>query len=276
MPKIKSYLIKRNDDDEYVVLIADVHFGAKFKSAHNEYSIEIVKQRFSKLLSELIFLVEDKKLKKLTLLGLGDDLQGIIHLTDLTINQIAVVKAVVEYPRIFADFLNQLSEYCEIEYYPVQNSNHTQTRPLGTKASEIATEDLEKVIVAHIDDLLINNSRVTVHIEFEDKPIILDIKGFKTIAQHGHQLKSSNDNVLKDLSDYHRIFFDYAILGHLHAGKEAVVGANTVNNRDVIVADGFIGSCPYSDTLYKDCKGAVKILKFTKNGYTGYDKIIFE
>lgn len=276
LPEIKSYTINKDNDDEYVILIADVHFGAKFKSAHNEYSIEIVKQRFNRLLSELIVLIEEKHLKKLTILGLGDDLQGIIHLTDLMINQIPVVNAVVEYPRIVACFLNELSAYCNINYYPVQNSNHTQTRPLGTKPSELATEDLEKVIVNHIYDLLVKNDRVIVHNEFEDKPIILDIKGFKCIAKHGHQLKSASDNVLKDLSDFYRIFFDYAFLGHLHAGKEAVVGAGDVNNRDVIVADGFIGSDPYSDSLFKDCKGAVKICRFTKNGYTGYDKIIFD
>jgi len=275
MPEIKSYKIDKINTDEYMVLIADIHFGAKFKSIHNEYSIEEVKRRFSKLLSELIVMVEEKKLKKLTLLGLGDDIQGIIHLTDLMINQIPVVKAVVEFPRIIANFLNELSAYCELEYFPVQNSNHSQTRPLGTKASELASEDLEKIIVGHIFDLLSKNDRVIVHDEFEDKPIIFEIKGFKIIAQHGHQLKSANDNVLKDLSDFHRIFFDYAILGHLHAGKELVVGSNSVNNRDVIVADGFIGSCPYSDSLFKDCKGAVKIIKFTKNGYTGYDKVIF-
>jgi hypothetical protein len=276
LPEIKSYYIRNENDDEYVVLIADVHFGAKFKSTHNEYSIEIVKMRFNKLLSELILLIEEKHLKRLTILGLGDDIQGMIHLTDLTLNQIPVVNAVVEYPRIIACFLNELSAYCEIDYYPVQNSNHSQTRPLGTKASELASEDLEKVIVNHIYDLLVNNSRVTVHNEFEDKPIILDINGFKCIAKHGHQLKNVNDNVLKDLSDFYRVFFDYAILGHLHAGKESVVGAGDVNNRDVIVADGFIGSDPYSDSLFKDCKGAVKICKFTKNGYTGYDKIIFD
>jgi hypothetical protein len=276
LPEIKSYNIHKDNDDEYVVLIADVHFGAKFKSAHNEYSIEIVKKRFNRLLSELALLVEEKHLKKLLIMGLGDDIQGIIHLTDLMINQIPVVNAVVEYPRIVASFLNELSAYCEIEYYPVQNSNHSQTCPLGTKASELATEDLEKVIVNHIYDLLGKNDRVIVHNEFEDKPIILDIKGFKCIAKHGHQLKSANDNVLKDLSDFYRIFFDYAFFGHLHAGKEGVVGAGDVNNRDVIIADGFIGSDPYSDSLFKDCKGAVKICKFTKNGYTGYDKIIFD
>ena len=276
LPEIKSYNIKRDCDDEYVVLIADVHFGAKFISAHNEYSIEIVKQRFSKLLSELIVLIEEKHLRKLIILGLGDDIQGILRLTDLTLNQTPVVNAVVEYPRIVACFLRELSAYCEIDYYPVQNSNHSQTRPLGTKASELAAEDMEKVIVNHIYDLLLDNNRVNIHIEFEDKPIILDIKGFRCIAKHGHQLKSANDNVLKDLSDFYRVFFDYAFLGHFHSGKEAVVGAAEVNNRDVIVADGFIGSDPFSDSLFKDCKGAVKVCKFTKNGYTGYDKIIFD
>jgi hypothetical protein len=212
LPEIKSYSIKKDNDDEYVVLIADVHFGAKFVSAHNEYSIEIVKQRFSKLLSELIVLIEERHLRKLIILGLGDDIQGILRLTDLTLNQTPVVNAVVEYPRIVACFLRELSAYCEIDYYPVQNSNHSQTRPLGTKASELATEDMEKVIVNHIYDLLLDNNRVNVHIEFEDKPIILDIKGFKCIAKHGHQLKSANDNVLKDLSDFYRVFFDYESL----------------------------------------------------------------
>lgn len=276
LPKIKPYYINHDNDDEYVVLISDIHFGAKFKSDHNEYSIEIVKQRFNKLLSELILLIEEKHLKKITILGLGDDIQGILRLTDLMINQIPIVNAVVEYPRILATFLNELSAYCDIDYYPVQNSNHTQTRPLGTKASELADEDLEKVIVNHIYDMLTKNDRVNIHIEFENKPIIFEIKGFKCIAKHGHQLKTVNDNVLKDLSDYYRIFFDYAFFGHLHAGKELTVGAGNINNREIIVADGFIGSDPYSDSLYKDCKGAVKICKFTKNGYTGYDKIVFD
>lgn len=275
-PDIKPYKINKLSEDEYVVLIADVHFGARFKSIHNEYSIEIAKQRFEQLLSELIVLIEEKHLRKITILGLGDDIQGILRLTDLTINQIPVVNAVVEYPRVLATFLNELSAYCEIEFYPVQSSNHSQTRPIGTKASELADEDLERVIVNHVYDLLQNNNRVNVHIEFENKPVTFDIKGFKCIALHGHQLKSANDSVLKDLSNFYRVFFDYAFLGHFHAGKESVAGAGSINNRDVIVADGFIGSDPYSDSLFKDCKGAVKICKFTDKGYTGYDKIIFD
>jgi len=275
MPQIHAYNWEKYSEDEYIVCIADVHFGAKFKSIHNEYSIEIVKERFSQLLTELIALIEERHIKKLTVLGLGDDIQGIIHLTDLMINQIPVVNAIVEYPRVIATFLKELSAYCEVEYYSVMSSNHTQNRPLGTKASELSAEDVEKIIVNYIYDLLEGNPRIIVHKEFEDMPVTFEIKGFKIIAQHGHRLKNANDSVLKDLNDFYKVFYDYAILGHLHAGKESTVSASAKNNNEVIVADGFEGSCPYSDTLLKNCKGAVKILKLTDKGYTGHEKIIF-
>lgn len=275
MPEIKPYSWDKVTDDEYVVLIADVHFGAKFKSIHNEYSIEIVKERFCQLLTELIALIKERHIKKLTVLGLGDDIQGIIHLTDFMINQIPVVSAIVEYPRIVANFLNNLSVHCDVEYYSVMNSNHTQTRPLGTRASEIATEDVEEIIVNHIYDLLSDNPRVVVHNEFSNRPVTFDVKGFKIIAKHGHQLKNIGDSVLKDLSDFYKVFYNYAILGHLHAGKESVVGSSGDTNNQVIVADGFEGSCPYSDTLLKDCRGSVKIIKFTDKGYTGHETVVF-
>lgn len=275
LPDIKPYKWNKVSDDEYIVLIADVHFGAKFKSIHNEYSIDIVKERFKQLLTELVLLIEERHISKITVLGLGDDIQGIIHLTDFMINQIPVVDAVIQYPRIVAQFLNELSAYSFVEYYSVMNSNHTQTRPLGTKASEIATEDVEKIIVNHLYDLLAVNDRVVVHTEFSNKPVELDIKGFKIIAQHGHQVKTIGDNVLKDLSDFYKIFYNYAILGHLHAGKESVVGSSGSTNNKVIVADGFEGSCPYSDTILKDCRGSVKILKFTDKGYTGHETVVF-
>lgn len=275
LPDIKPYKLNKVSDDEYIVLIADVHFGAKFKSIHNEYSIDIVQERFKQLLTELVLLIEERHISKITVLGLGDDVQGIIHLTDFMINQIPVVDAVVQYPRIVAQFLNELSVYCFVEYYSVMNSNHTQTRPLGTKSSEIATEDVEKIIVNHIYDLVAVNERVVVHTEFSNKPVELDIKGFKIIAQHGHQVKAIGDNVLKDLSDFYKVFYNYAILGHLHAGKESVVGSSGSINNKVIVADGFEGSCPYSDTILKDCRGSVKILKFTDKGYTGHETVVF-
>lgn len=68
-------------------------------------------------------------------------------MSDLRINEVPVVQAVVEISQILAEFLNTLSTYCEIEYYHISSANHGQTRPLGSKASELATEDMEKLSV---------------------------------------------------------------------------------------------------------------------------------
>ena len=74
---------------------------------------------------------------------MGDDIQGILRLSDLQLNESSVVKATVFVAKTIARFLNDLSEYCFIDYYLCPTSNHSQTRPLGTKASEIASEDVE-------------------------------------------------------------------------------------------------------------------------------------
>lgn len=69
-----------------------MHYGATFKSENNEYSPEIAQDRLSYLTEELIQFIRNNKLTKLNIACLGDVLQGLIHLTDLKINDSAVVK----------------------------------------------------------------------------------------------------------------------------------------------------------------------------------------
>ena len=76
--------------------------------------------------------------------------------------------------QILADFLNKLSAYCTIQYYHIGSANHGQIRPLGSKASELASEDMEKIICNYIKDSLSCNDRVDVifdidkeYLEFE-------------------------------------------------------------------------------------------------------------
>ena len=95
------------------------------------------------------------------------------------------------------NFLNELSASCDITYYHVPKSNHSQTRPLGSKASEIASEDMEKIIVNYISDLLANNPRVTVTSNLEKDYVDFKIFDFECSALHGHQIKKSLKLVLR-------------------------------------------------------------------------------
>lgn len=268
-----------NDDvdnqRDYILTITDVHFGAEFLSENNKYSKEIALERFEYLLDKTIHFIKQNKLTNLKITCLGDSLQGLIHLTDLKINDSSVVKSCVEISRIIANFLNQLSRYVNVEYYHVPSANHTQTRGLGSRPNELMDEDLEYLIGNYIKDLLSNNTRISVTLAEEGKQyVIIPVEGYEILAMHGHQIKSM-ESAIKDLSMVRRDFVEYLLLGHFHAGKSITCNEGCLNDAEVLVAPSFIGSDPYSDSLFKGSKAACMIYGFNSlYGHVESHKII--
>lgn len=255
-----TYVQQRN---QYILTIADIHAGANFVTETNEYSFEEVTRRFNKLFNDVVFFIQDKHISTLKVLCLGDDIQGILRLSDLQLNESSVVKATVFVAKTIAKFLNELSSYCYIDYYHCPTSNHSQVRPLGTKASEIASEDVEYVICNYIKDVLVNNDRISVHTNFGREYIEIPIFDFKTIVMHGHTIHNI-DNALKDLTYHKKTFYTTVFLAHYHAAKMGTVGEMADTDCEVIVCPSFVGSCPYSDKLMKGAKPSCCIY--------GYDK----
>lgn len=254
---------------EYVLVFSDVHDGARFKSLNNEYSFEIVEERFMQVLADTIDFINEKGLDKIHIVNAGDTIQGLIHTNDLRINDSTVVKSVVHASRVIANFLNELSAYCKIEYYQVPTANHTQLRVLGAKANELMDEDLEYVIGHYINDMCICNHRIKVNLQ-EDNSIqyvkLNTQNGKNIIAMHGHTIKDVN-NSIKDLNMMMHDFIDCLIIGHYHSGREIVTSEHRVSDCEVIVNPSFIGSDPYSDSIMKGSKSAVKIYGFSGYGH---------
>lgn len=278
VPEFKPYTFaeeEKNVKTNYCLTLADCHFGAKFKSENNEYSPDIFKERLEYLTAYVEDFIISKGIDKLWVTGLGDSLQGLIHLTDLKINDSSVVKAVVDYSRLISEFLNELSVYADIEYVHVPSANHTQTRGLGTRASELADEDLEYVIGHYISDLLRNNQRINVVLADEGKQYVkVDIPNMNIYALHGHQIKNINTSI-KDLSAMIRKPIDCLLMGHYHAGREIIAGEGLCNDIEVLISPSFIGSDPYSDSLFCGSKGAVKIYGFNEiYGHTETYKVV--
>lgn len=260
----------------YVLAIADIHAGANFITETNEYSFKEVTRRFNKLFNDVVCFVKEKNINSLKILCLGDDIQGILRLSDLQLNESSVVKATVFVAKTIAHFLNELSAYCYIDYYHCPTSNHSQTRPLGTKASEIASEDVEYVICNYIKDVLVNNNRISVHTNFGYEYIEIPIFDFKTIAMHGHTINNI-DGALKDLTYHKKTFYTTVFLAHYHAAKMGTVGEMSDTDCEVIVCPSFVGSCPYSDKLMKGAKPSCCIYGYDeKYGHTETYKIFLK
>lgn len=259
----------------YLVGLSDIHYGATYKSINNEYSPEEAKRRFEYLTCRLIHFIQEKRITTLTVVSLGDLIQGVLRLSDLKINDSSIVKATVEICRLIAHMLNELSAYVNISYYHTPSANHTQIRVLNAKASELADEDLEYLMGNYIKDLCANNERINVHLANEgDDFIEVYVPGNEIIAMHGHQIKNV-ENAVRDISILHKKFYDTILLGHYHNGKEIPSHEGILGDAEVLISPSFIGSDPYSDKLCKGSKACVKVYGFDKLfGHTETYKII--
>lgn len=272
-PMLRTISIHKSKK-ESIEVIADIHYGAKFVTTNNEYSREICKERFEQLLSETIGYVKDNDLNTLKIVNNGDSLQGMLRINDLKMNDIPVVESLVEFSQLMASFLNELSAYVNIEYYQVPSANHTELRLLNSKAGEMANEDMEKIIINYIGDMLRSNDRVYVHREMKLDNIQFELCGYNFMCMHGHQLKNIN-SAIRDLSQRERKFIDYLLLGHLHGGKEIVVGEGVDNQVEVLLTPSFVGTCPYANSLMVGSKSMVKIYEFEEHkGHVGTKNII--
>ena len=276
VPEFNALQIKENIEETYVLCLADIHAGAKFKSLTNEYSLEIMQDRFDLLSVDVINFIERHGVKKLIVLGLGDTVQGLIHTNDLKINDSSMVVAVVIVAKTIAMFLTKLSQYANIDYVHVGSSNHSQLRLLGTKPNELMDEDVEYIIAHYIEDLCSANSRIRVRApEAGEWFTKLNIEGYNVIAMHGHQIKNF-ETILKDLSTKTNEIVDYLIVGHCHTAKEISGYEGVCHDTEVLMCPSFVGCDPYADTIFKGNKPAVKIFGFDElYGHNESYKIIF-
>lgn len=272
----KSVSAKSND---YVLTIADIHYGAVFESVNNFYSPEICADRFDLLAEQTINFIHSHNVQKLHVIDLGDDIQGCLRMSDLKLNDSSVVKAIVEVSRLIATFLNRISQYTEVMYYHVPTSNHTQLRMIGMKPNECGDEDVEYIISHYIADMVKFNNRIHVNID-EDASVFgqyivfsLDSK-FKICAGHGHLIRNEM-NAQKDLSAIVGEDLDYILLGHQHCGKILTVGEGFLHDYEVIYSPSFIGSDPYADSIMVGSKAACCIYEFCPTfGHTNTYKFI--
>ena len=275
VPSYRELPIVPNNKKAYVLTIADIHCGAEFEIEKNNYSFEECERRFDKLEAEMIDYIHKNNIATLKVLNLGDNVQGILRMSDLKLNQTSVVEATVVVARLISQFLNNLSVHCNIEYYSTPTSNHTQTRNLGSDRNGLKDEDVEFVIANYIKDVLINNKRVHCYDNFGCDYIEFPILNQNAVSLHGHTVKIGS--ALKDITFHNRRFYDYLFVAHLHAAKESVDGATSGRDVETLLAPSFIGTCPYADGLMKASQPSCKVFTFDEvNGHTDTHKILLK
>lgn len=259
IPEFKPLKLQKNNE-EWLLGFSDIHAYKYFESITNKYNKEILERRMNQLMAEIIESVQVNDISKLTILNGGDSFEGILRSSALQSLELGVIETVVEFQRWLLEWLNQLSKYVEIKYIHLISANHSETRPLGTRAGQFPKEDLEIVVANYVYDMCKYNSRIEVVIP-DEAFALFNMAGYSVIAHHGHGIRDKR-KYIERMSRKLRVFIDYGIFGHLHHGEIKTIDEGIDNDCEIIGLPSIIGTDSFADSLLEGAKPSALLFKF--------------
>ena len=260
-----------------VLCIADAHNGVEinmpslFREVVNVYSPEILKARLNNLANQVI---KDKErfidYDKLIVFDLGDAIQGMLRLSDLSKLKTGVLQSAIDYAEMISQWLNFLSNELEVPIeYVCLGGNHCECRFLE-KGRNWEEENLGLVIQHVINLRLQNNPNITVdpYSEFGFKTV----QGVNILAIHGDDAKNDFDEI-SYWENYHNISIDILIMGHVHHGEQKTVGYGLTGDKEVIKVPSLVGVDSFSKKCRKLARAGAKFMLF-EDGSKTWEKTI--
>lgn len=234
---------------EFVLMFGDEHYGAEFEiyglfgEIINQYNPDIFERRMRRLLDETIQIVKKESIEKLYVFSLGDFTDGLLRVGQLIKLRYGVIEGSVRYANFIANWLNELSEYVNVEYQ-MTFGNHSELRMLNQPKGTFKDENTGLFVVETIKQRLKGNPNFI----YKENPtgLIFDnICGMNILGVHG-EVKNM-EQAIKDFSTTYKIPIDILVAGHLHHAQSEVVGIN----KETIRVPSIIGVDDFSMSLNK-------------------------
>ena len=238
-----------NTGKSWVLAFGDAHFGAELLikglcgEEINKYNPEIFYERMDKLMCDTIEIILKENIDELYVFDLGDQIDGILRVSQLLKLRYGVVDSTIKYAEWLANWLNELSKCCRIKFRSC-HGNHCEIRHLGQKKGAFEEENMGKIIHEFVRIRLKDNPNVD--ILGNDNGIISEtIQGNHIMAFHG---ESKNlEATMKDFEKIYGFTIDILIAGHLHHAYSETVAYCC----DVMRIPSIIGIDDYSLKLHK-------------------------
>ena len=265
-----------NSDKKIICGFADPHYGVNFDirgffdEIINKYNPEIFKQRMWQLRDELIDFCKINNCNQVSMVDLGDSIEGILHISQLKSLRGNIVDDIMDYTEFIADWLEDLTNRgIYIDFY-TSEGNHSDLRILTGNKGDFPHENLEKIYSRSIKRFLKDNPNIKIHNSLNGLNYF-NVNGYNILTAHGNHEKNVK-NSIKEYEDTYNIKVDYLMVGHLHCKNEIEVA----KGKEVIQIRSLMGINEYSTvikktssagatmfTIHKDCgKKYVNEVKF--------------
>jgi hypothetical protein len=248
---LPAHIVGRTHNDrEGCLIFADTHYGVDLKitglfgETINEYSPEIFEERMWDLLTQVIDICAKEGFSSLNVYDLGDEVDGILRVSQLWKLRYGVIESTVRYGRFITEWLNELSKHVYIKYQMVKDSNHCQLRLLNQPKGTFKDENMSYIITEKIMDRLSNNP----NFEFIQNPtgyVFDDLLGYKVLGIHGEC--KNLESAIKEFSKTYGVDISFLIGGHKHHQNSSNIGIES----DVIGVPSVIGVDDYALSLHK-------------------------
>lgn len=265
--------------EEALLVIGDAHYGSEFKikglmgETINEYSPEVFEERMWDLLQTVSSIIKKDNICKLHVVDVGDALDGLIHLSQITALRYGQTDAIIKYSEFMANWLNQLSRYCPVVFNNIKG-NHSETRPFGTKRGEFPQENGERLVGHIIKIRTANNPRIVANETADTEAILINVGGFKNvIACHG-QYEGQLEKIVSSYRDFYNINVDCVVMGHYHRNATKTVGSSDNGNIEIIQCPSIVGINKYAEGKKLSAKAGAKMIAFKYWGNQTYDIVL--
>ena len=253
------------DDAKVVVAFADPHYGVEFSikgffdEIINEYNPKIFEKRMWELRDEIIDFCKINDTPSVSIVDLGDSIEGILHLTQLKSLRGDIVDHILDYADFIEDWLYNLQKagLC-IDFY-TSEGNHSDLRLLTGKKGDFPHENLEKIYLRTIKKAFKDNPNVNIHDSLNGLNYF-EVNGYKFLSAHGNKEKNLK-NSISEYEDLYNIGIDFFLVGHLHSKNEFEVS----KDKEVIQVRSIMGINEYSTDIKKTSKSGATMFSIIKD-----------
>ena len=266
LPKTKVFPKNEGANKELVVGFGDFHYGADFQvlglygEILNTYNSYVFEKRMAMLMNYIVQIVQKEKPEQVTLMIVGDMLDGILRPSQLQRLEYGVVESAMRLAETLAQWLADLADIIQI---PIRvcavRGNHGEIRPLGTKAGQFPEENMERIVMHYLRARFDQESLVWIVENDAPMTMIVDVCGYKFLLTHGQGVNI--ESMAKDSVNLYNKPIDVFMVGHLHKGQTFQSGIMQNSNVYVERVPSICGMDPYAQSKgYGGVAGATAIL----------------
>lgn len=250
------------EDNDMVVCLSDIHYGAHVDIPENYYSTEVVEDLLVNYLNKVINLIKKHNVAKVEIVNLGDLIEhAYMRNQNLYDSEETLSEQIVNVTKLIIMFIQGIRDHVELVSYRGIAGNHDRMQ--GDKNSNLNADHAVN-ISNYIIQMWIELSGSDVdYIPTDGYFTDLEDRGFNFAFVHGDRNNLKKLSTLAELGEQHNKHYDAVIGGHVHHFNMTEVS----NNRFQVTFGSIKGMDDYSVRLGRKSSRSQGVVLINDTGF---------